>query len=221
MSTKIAKHKNIIFGLGTGRCGTESLATLLNQQHNSFVTHERYRWRLGWEHCESQVESIFKRKVQKETENFALYGDVAFSWLPYVDLILQLEPRAKFICLKRKKEDTVNSWLRKVPDFNHWQKHNGSKYRFGHWSRSFPKFDSCFSRRQAISMYWEYYYAKANEYKQKYSDNFRIFSLNSLNNSRGQRKILEFAGIINESQIYDVGIRKNKQLIELNKKGIN
>ena len=33
--------KKIIFGLGTGRCGTVSLSHLLNEQSNAYFTHER------------------------------------------------------------------------------------------------------------------------------------------------------------------------------------
>ena len=209
----MTQHKNIVFGLGTGRCGTKSLASLLNQQADAYVTHERYRWRLGWEHSESQVDSILNLEPAKSETNFELYGDVAFSWLPYVELIIRWHPQAKFICLKRNKKDTVNSWIAKAPYDNHWQKHDGTKYRFGHWSRCFPKFALCFTRRQAIEQYWEYYYAQATEYQHKYPENFQIFNISSLNSFKGQVKLLCFAGIDKKKQIHNIKINENPSSI--------
>lgn len=206
----MVQHKNTVFGIGTGRCGTESLATLLNQQKRSRVTHERYRWRLAWEHSESQVDSILNKEPAKSERASDLYGDVAYSWLPYIDLIMRFNPEAKVICLKRDKDATVNSWL-KTP-YNHWQKHDGNEYSFGHWSRCFPKFDSCFSRKQAIEFYWELYYAKAAGYQEKYPQNFKIFSIEALNNLEDQVRLLKFAGISPKRQVHEIGIKKNEHI---------
>ena len=87
MSKKIAEPEKIVCGIGTGRCGTESLASLLNKQKFSKVTHKRNSWRLGWEHCESHVDTMLVREVKKLERDLVLYGDVAFAWLPYIPYI--------------------------------------------------------------------------------------------------------------------------------------
>ena len=100
--------------------------------------------------------------------------------------------------------------MKKAPYDNHWQKHDGTDYRVGHWSRCFPKFDNCLTRQQAIEQYWEYYYARASKHQHNYPENFKIFDINILNTLQGQVDLLDFAGITQKKQIYDIGIRKNQ-----------
>ena len=96
------KEQNLIFGLGTGRCGTVSLSKLLNAQQDSFFTHENgdgnlLPWRTDEEKINKYIQNILNRKRQ-----FA--GDVSFYLLPYVDLILKKYPSTRFVIMKRVKE---------------------------------------------------------------------------------------------------------------------
>ena len=211
MSKKINEPEKIVYGIGTGRCGTESLASLLKKQKLSKITHERYRWWLGWEHSESHVDTMLVREIKELDKDFVLYGDVAFAWLPYIPYIWRLKPEAKVVCLKRKKEDTVKSWL-KTP-YNHWQVHDGTKYPYGYWSRAFPKFDPSSNREKAVENYWNMYYERAEVLQFTNPYNFRIFDLNVLNSLEGQKSLLNFVGIEEENHLYQVGIRLNAATI--------
>ena len=96
-------------GLGSGRCGTLSLSTLLDAQYQVNVTHER-GFRLPWNpvdyYLTLTLDSLFKQYMG------AWVGDVAYWYLPYVERILQLYPDTKFVCLRRDREETIASQMR-------------------------------------------------------------------------------------------------------------
>ena len=96
-------NKKLIFGLGTGRCGTVSLSELLNIQAGFAVTHESEPL-LPWEFDKKAIEKKLEQLLQYEG---AVVGDVAFYYLPYVEYILSGYANAKFICLKRDKAETL------------------------------------------------------------------------------------------------------------------
>jgi hypothetical protein len=91
--------KGPVLGLGTGRCGTRSFAKLL-KEWGMPASHEKYR--LMWLPDKKQLWFLVRY----------LRADVAFYWLNYVDLVLEKCPDAKFICLKRPKKDTLDSYMR-------------------------------------------------------------------------------------------------------------
>ena len=65
----------MIFGIGTGRCGTQSLSNLLDQQKGHHLTHE-YEGPIPWELNPVAI----KAHIQKlEANNFT--GDIGFYFL--------------------------------------------------------------------------------------------------------------------------------------------
>lgn len=99
---------NIVVGMGTGRSGTHSLADLLNGHPDIKATHEKCG--LGW--VEDLAIPIKAITTMSNACSEAIVADVGFYWLDYVDSILEVHLGAKFICLKRDKEDVVNSYMR-------------------------------------------------------------------------------------------------------------
>lgn len=134
----------IIIGLGTGRCGTQSLAHLLNLQKNAIVTHEKNPDDITWKGSQDIILSNLKefeltlqtgkselsishlpgnKDAIKKIENIThieIVGDVGFYYLKYVDIILQHNPSVKFICLQRDEEDTVQSYINKSNGSKRW-----------------------------------------------------------------------------------------------------
>ena len=128
----------IVFGLGSGRSGSQSLARLLDAQAGAFVTHEKNPHVMAWSGAEPAVlENLreFERALStgiprlsvtlEETnrdviERMArggpvrLIGDVASYYLPYVSAIHDANPDVRFVCLKRDREETVRSFLAKT-----------------------------------------------------------------------------------------------------------
>jgi len=210
---KIAgKNGQIIFGLGSGRSGTQSLAKLLNQQPSSKVWHEKEKWRIPWVGGEKKV--IHQIQLFKFLSRFYhLVGDISFYYLPYVPLIKQHIPNVKFICLRRNKEDTIKSYAKWVSrqNFCPWIDHDGRKWSPNHWDHCYPKYDTD-NMEEAISMYYNEYYETAIRYEQSMPEHFKIFWIDALNTEEGQREIFEFIGITNP--ILRVGIRTNQLLSE-------
>ncbi|MEM7044980.1 MAG: hypothetical protein AAF543_19405, partial [Pseudomonadota bacterium] len=129
----------IVIGLGSGRSGTASLAHLLNSQEDAICFHEmnpscvRFHGTLkpilntldefqsildgndpsmltvdlGREINVATYESLCRKK------NVRLIGDIAFYYLSYVEMMIEHQKNVRFICLKREKHKTVESWEKK------------------------------------------------------------------------------------------------------------
>jgi hypothetical protein len=171
----------VAFGLGTGRCGTGSLARLLQIPHEADgpLPWEVECWRL-----EMRLERWSKQRAK-------FHGDVGFYYLPYVELLNE-RLKCRFICLTRNKQQVIDSYLRHAAELNHWALHDGSTWRIDpKWDAAFPKYD-CPSKAEAIGRYWEEYHEEARRLEQQL-DNFRIYPIDALNCTEGRLAILSFA----------------------------
>lgn len=167
----------------------------------------------------SRAMSVSTYEQLQRMQRVDLIGDIAFYYLNYVEDILALNENVRFVCIKRDRSETIRSWeaktaIRRWPSLwlsdrikslvtrtpfytakNHWQSHNGSTYQPD------PVWDSCFpnvkaaSRSEAIGLYWDQYYAKAEELQIAHSANFRIFPIAALSSPEGQKEILSFVGM--------------------------
>jgi len=191
--------KRMLFGLGTGRCGTMSLARILDSCKEACITHEgrvltpHANGLLPWVVDEGLLWSNVKELREKD---YPIVGDVGFYYLPYVDLILSRYPDSKFISVQRDKEGTVESYMRKTVGRNHWQPiGRGSNWRRDpKWDPCYPKYDST-TKYKALEKYWEEYYKTCKALSLKYPDNIRVFPMEDLNSTRGLKRIAAFVGI--------------------------
>jgi len=153
-------EKKIIFGLGTGRCGTMSLANLLNFQEDCLMTHELggLPW-LSWKVNEREFQYFFK-KVLNRKELFV--GDVSLYSLPYWKNILKFNSESKFVIIKRDKNETISSYMKKTSGQNPFMEHDGSRWKHYEWDRCYPKMN-CANKETAISLYYDYYYELCKE----------------------------------------------------------
>lgn len=193
---------NIVIGLGTGRCGTVSLANLLNSQPDARVTHEVPPL-LPWDVNLAQMDA---RLTAYRSSNHQFAGDVAFYYLPYVRHIAAYDRSVRFVCLKRDREETVASYLKKTGNWNHWYNHEGNGWELNAWDSCFPKFP-IENKADAIRAYWDTYYEEA-ERLCKEVEHFRIWDMEALNTPQGVAEILEFVGIDRKQVL--VGIRRNQ-----------
>lgn len=193
-------NKQLIIGLGTGRCGTVSFCDLLKLQ-NIDATHEHKL--LPWEFNKDCIDVLLSSIINRNKD---IVSDIAFYYLPYVPYILSKYPNTKFVCLKRDKKQTVNSYMVKTYNRNHWSlSHNN---RIDHiWGITYPKYDQP-NKRLAIIQYWTEYYNTAEHYSKMYEDNFKIFNMvDVLNNEQYQSDMFTFIGI-NEFKMF-LNIKKN------------
>lgn len=194
----------VVIGIGTGRCGTRSLARIINSQPNVEFTHE-LKPVLPWNFDQIQIDN---RIEELQMSNAPIVGDAGFYYLNYVEYIISEIKNVRIVCLKRDKEGTVNSFLRKVKQRNHWQHHDGTKWQKDkRWDKAFPKYEAN-SRREAIAMYWEDYYTKVSELVQKYPDHIKYMRTKELNEEPKVRAMLEFCGVSNPQP---VTIHTNKE----------
>lgn len=203
--------KTLVFGLGTGRCGTTSLAKLLNSQENAFVGHELSPI-LPWE---PNFEMLKYRILQLEHQTHAdIIGDVGMYYLPYVESLLRSQINEKFdlkfIILQRNQSDTIESYIKKLNKrFNPFQAHDGTKWERYDWDKSFPKYNTSLSIREACSKYWIDYYCKSRSLVEKFPENIRIFKMTDLNKKNKVLEILSFIGIDSAFDIVGIHINKN------------
>jgi len=243
----------IVIGLGTGRSGTASLAKLLNAQRDALFFHEMNPAAVRFSGTPrpfinsldefqaildggdpSMLTVDLSRAVVAQAydelcqmSKVRLIGDVAFYYLSYVELIAAHNRNVRFICLRRDREQTIRSWLRKTaterwrskriadrlssmitrtpyyPEgINPWMEHRGDCWqRDALWDKCFPKF-AAMTKYDAVAQYWDFYYHKAHELANTLGETFRIIDTEKLDDYRFQRELLEYCGVPPSEQIH-------------------
>ena len=201
-------HKQMVVGIGTGRCGTVSLHALLNRQPSVHITHEQLPL-LPWNHAPRILKKKLSRILQRRA---SIVGDIASSWLPYVRDVLSQAPSAKFVCLQRDRNATVQSFMVKMKGKkNHWMPHDGKRWKKDRrWDPCFPKYDTP-ELEQAIGLYWDDYYRQVDLLCEEFPDNIRIWQTErALDTQQGVTEILSFIGVRECEQNHMVEIKLNR-----------
>ena len=168
----------LVCGLGTGRCGTKSLAELLRR--NGFdAVHER-KPALAWEDEPNPFRHFRKR-------NSAWFADVGFYYLPHVRRLMEYFGEMRFVCLKRDRRETIESFVRRRPEETHWFADDGQP---DGWDRSFPTYNCEFAA--AVGRYWDDYYREAESLQ---CHRFRVYQMENLNCPRCVEDLLRFVGV--------------------------
>ena len=117
------------------------------------------------------------------------------TWLNYVPYLMEQFADARFICLRRDKDATVKSWVSNLGDlgrlevfvlYHHHQKLVSAS--------TFPDYEDL-PILEAISKFYDAYYAKAEEYLALWPRRFRIYtSPHVLNDRTAQAHMKRFAG---------------------------
>lgn len=255
--TDAAGAGRIVIGLGSGRSGTASLTSLIDRQDGGLCFHEMNpssavfagnpqphinaireyrailrggdRSRLTLDYSRPSSVATYQR-LQSMPE-VRLIGDIAFYYLNYVEAMLAEDPDCRFVCIRRDRDQTVASWLRKSSigrwrslwwgdrikawltrspfheSYNYWQEHDGTRWRKDPvWDSCFPKLEAA-SKEEAIGLYWDYYYLEADRLQRLHPHSFRVFEVEDLNDPQGQDRILDFIGVpgpdrVNEGAVH-------------------
>lgn len=209
--------RKFVFGMGTGCCGTATLAYILNNQPNAFVGHELAPI-LSWSTSTDAQDFFAKNKWEQlnhESHLYDLVGDVGSYYLPYVRFLMNNlntelgeEVDFKFIILKRDKKEVISAFVDKFERQNNNTLQNVSNTRKDEWDKCFPKYDNL-SLPVAIECYYEDYYAEAHYLISVFPEHVRIYDIEDLNSETKVKDILDFVGVENPRIL--VGARKNKR----------
>ncbi|WP_158644705.1 sulfotransferase [Paracoccus jeotgali] len=168
--------KRIIIGLGSGRCGTMSLAKLINAQTNSVCFHELNPSGMSWCGAEYTVLSLLRdftaiiegeeRAITAdlvspdrlsimprllELQNVDVLGDVASYYLPYVELVISRAPAARFPCMRRDKKETIDSFVNKLSELPNEKPRNPWACLEDRRWRHDPIWDRCFPKTSKVN----------------------------------------------------------------------
>ncbi len=241
----------IVIGLGSGRTGTASLSHMIDTQQEAICFHElnpngavfsgnpqpvintinEFQAILdGGPHNRLAIDysrgmSVKTYHTLQSMPRVSMIGDIAYYYLSYVDDILAINRNVRFVCIKRDRQQTIDSWVAKsrinrwpslwladrlkslitrTPFYktrNFWQNHDGEKYQPDPvWDSTFPKFEAD-SRYEAIGKYWDYYYEQAEITAARHPEYFRIFPIEAMSTPDGQRDILRFIGVTDEAMV--------------------
>jgi hypothetical protein len=197
-----SKKLNII-GLGTGRCGTQTLAHLLNKQPGFSVSHEAVV--SPWEPSDFYIQ-----KIIFELNNRAnpVVGDISFYYLNYCEQFIEQLFDVKFPIMKRRLEPTVKSYMAWTKGRNHWSKELGKGEKKDRiWDNCYPKYN--LPKEDALRLYCVEYYKQCEDLIWKYPELFKIFDVETFNTQEGQDQLFEFIGVKEENRVYDIGIKSN------------
>lgn len=184
--------KNLVFGIGPGRCGSLSLATFLNSLADCNITHELVvpgrssniskilPWKMDDESYYSLKNNLLGRKE-------AYVGDVSFFLLPYVIRLLEDFPSSKFILLKRNPEEIVSSYIIKTKGRNHWE----GGINKDPWDRCYPSYPDL-SKEDAILEYVNEYYNEYANLKLDNKESFLEINTKELSEEKSLESILKF-----------------------------
>ena len=204
------ESRKLIIGLGTGRCGTDSLTRVLNQQEGVTAQHETFF--LTWKHDVVSGLLILNELLRRPGKEFV--ADVAFYWLNYVPDLCEMIPGIKFVCIWRDREKVVESFYEHTGDRNYWTSPMSvhwdlsNRYCIDPMMLSFPKYD--LPKREGIGAYWDEYDRKAKAFSALYPSNFMYISTeDALNTHEGLKSVLDFIKIPEENRDYCVGMRSN------------
>lgn len=206
--------KTVVFGMGTGRCGTTSLSKLLNSQKNSFVGHELFPI-LPWDPNKNVFEFKF-HQLNHQSHAYDIVGDVGMYYLPYVTSLIHSFKNShniKCIIMERNIDEVVKSYVEKfkIQGNNPLQNHDGSRWKLvPDWDKAFPKYSTDLSLEDAISSYCNDYHKLSKILENTHSENVKIFNINSLNNKKEVYNLLDFVGIKDKNII--TNIKENSSL---------
>ena len=206
--------------MGTGRCGTYSLASLFQEQRHVRGIHEHFYLRWVEELTDSELVHFWHSinemqdiaNVKSEYGNNKLVASVSYGWISYIPEIMKHLKHPRCICLKRKKSEVIDSLLNYKRPENRWtcvdSKHfDTEKYSITDKNDMFPCYDLPIEK--TIGAYWDDYYRRAEFWQKRFPDAFKIFPISSLNSKRGVTSILNFAEIPKEDRVVEVGVKLN------------
>ncbi len=207
----------IVLGLGVSRKETKKIHSFLNNQKNFDFNFESDIDKISWHNSENIVvdrvkalEGRLYNNTSKSNKNFTVTGDIAFYFLPYIELLINNFPYLKFISTKKSKKNTFQDIMSDIDTNysifyrlfmlrkrykNHWVNHDGYKWQKDYLlDKCYPKFISD-SLEDSIQKYIDLYILDLKKIQKKYPKNLKVFYSDELDSNYGKKKVLSFIGV--------------------------
>ena len=190
----------ILIGYGTGRCGTKSLASFLNQQEGFNVTHEGVL--LSWQPAFTDTEETIKNLVSRDGK---VVGDIGFFWIHYIDLILRKYKGSKAINIFRDDEEVIESF---------WSYMNPETQPniINNWWKGYP-FDSPEQTKDSIAFTIKKYRMLEHEVQKLYPASIYRMKTEDLNNKKELESLLDWIGDSEHKLLSPVHTNKREQIL--------
>lgn len=149
-----------VYGCGTGRCGSKTLAKHIAFKEEHCTIHEGLN--LSWTYSDEQYDMI----------RFLDYNQVASGLINFADRLLQ-ETSCKFVCVRRDKQEFIESFL------NAHDMDGGQLWEEIPNPQQFPTFEHETNVVHGLDRYWEMYYTMAEELNEKF-EHFQLIEFSDL-----------------------------------------
>jgi len=164
-------NQPVKIGAGSGRCGTQSLAKLVNDCNYVHMTHEldpRLPLKFNLEVYQIHLKRFLS---QYNTGNSALH------YLHYLERFIKDIGWVKIVVLKRDKQETINSFIKKT---DHGNRYYERVEEFGQFVSVNNKMD----KKKMFGIYYDAYYREVNRLLKKYPKHIKLFPMDALNNKQ-------------------------------------
>lgn len=210
---RLAAPGTLVLGLGSGRCGSTSLARSLASVENVCATHENPPM-VHWRPTPEQLRVHCKR-FRMLLAHFGLVFDSAHWWLNAMDHMTAEFGGLKMIGLVRDPDACARSFLERKGTgrnaINHWVDHDGTFWKPALWDRFYPSYEpgrfglneqddvsqaELPSRQhQLVKTYVEDYNESLAQLKDRVGERLLILRTEELSERRTQDQVQEFLGI--------------------------
>jgi hypothetical protein len=194
----------IVVGLGSGRNGSTSLASVLARVEGSCCTHENPPL-ISWT-PEPEELRFHIRRFQRLAEYYPLVGDVSHWWLNVIDDLFANFPGAKAVGASRTIESCALSFM-KIKGLgpgscNHWAPY-GNGWTAERWDATYPSYDvpenawrdPDSAKFELIARYVEEYNESMQAMAARFPDRVMLVNTEHLNDADVQNAIYNFVGM--------------------------
>lgn len=188
-------RKRLIIGIGSGRCGTHSLAELLALQPGTSSFHQPKPC-LPW-YTDFGWYGETRRFI--DGQDAQTVGLVAWYYLNYLDLFIR-DYDTRVIVLRRERAATVASISRLTTEFDNWSSRPPSASITASYRTLFPQFD-VEDKTEALGRYYDLYYRTSDAHAQRRPQLVHTWSTDDLNSAERVQELLTFAGYGSDATI--------------------
>jgi Sulfotransferase domain len=194
----------VVLGIGSGRCGSTTLAYALGRVSNVCATHENPPM-LYWEPLEEQL-SFHVERFRILTQYFAVVFDAAYWWLNSLERIFAEFRDTKVIGLCRETQSCVESYMAHKGSgkgsLNHWAIPGNGIWATSPGDPSLPSYeappslvaDPDAAKRAMITRYVTEYNARVARLAEAYPDRVLVVRMEDLNDAGTYARISAFLG---------------------------